>query len=71
MRVTMDTDPDLLRVLDRKYAVLRFMSRTAVGDEVVAEFRRELETPGMRLRWLAARREAIENRALARCSHRK
>jgi len=70
MRVTVNDNPQLLHKLDKKYAVFQFMRRTAIGDEIVKRYKRELETPGARLRWLAGPVESTRDAALARCPHR-
>lgn len=65
-RVTPDTHRDLLRRMKRKYAVLRFARRTALGEEIVARYRHELERPGARIRW-HLRLEDARDAALLRC----
>jgi len=70
VRVTMADNPKLLRGLGKKYAVLELMSRTALGDEIVKRYKRELETPSARLRWLAEPLESARDSALANCPHR-
>jgi hypothetical protein len=66
-RVTADSDAKLLRRLHRKYAVLRFMWRTELGEAVATEYRPELDRPGSRIRWQTGRLDAVRDRALEAC----
>lgn len=69
-RISADSDPQLLRRLRRKYAVLRFMCRTELGEAVVTVYHAELTTPGARIRWLAQRLDLVRDQVLAKCPYR-
>jgi hypothetical protein len=68
LRLLPGSDDEILRLLGRKYAVVRIASRTWLGEEVVRLYRRELQS-GDRIRWIDHLDEATEA-ALARCPER-
>ena len=59
---------ELLTVLNRQYAVVRFASRTDLGEAVVQVFAAELASGG-RLRW-GIKLDELAAATLARCPHR-
>ena len=59
---------ELVTVLNRQYAVLRFASRTDLGEAVVQVFAAELACGG-RLRW-GIKLEELAAATLARCPYR-
>jgi hypothetical protein len=70
VRITPDSEEarKRLRTLKRKYAVMRFFGRTALGEAVVEHYSRELRA-GARIRW-ALRLDDVTVAAIGRCPHR-
>jgi len=66
-RVSAAADPKLLRRLKRKYTVLRYMSRTELGEAVAKVYAPEPARPGARIRWEAGRLHRVRERALEKC----
>lgn len=68
VRITEAENKKLLATLRRKYAVMRYARRTALGEEVVQAYRAELKTGG-RIRW-PARLDQVTQATLRWCPDR-
>jgi hypothetical protein len=59
LRLLPGTDDEILKTLERKYAVVRVASRTPLAEQIVRLYRPELRGQ-RRIRWLDHLDEALE-----------
>lgn len=64
-----EENAEILRTLNRRYAVLRFAQRTDLGQQIVTFYGDELRE-GKRIRWLLQLNDALDAALLA-CPFRK